>query len=581
MNKRKFMALALSCVMTLSMGFTTVVHAAETSFAKSNDTKVVADETTLNYPENTTVYYNGNYYKTLLEALKGAYMDTITTGTKEIHCKAGADVGHMTHGHVADNMIIHGNGAYVSSGERDLEVDTYKYNRETGNLDNTNGSYLDKDITVTVKNLDGIAAWGQRHTKHTINLNFENCKNMQRIYISGTTGDINISLDGCSFDADSEILKANKDTAIYSNANGSIKINNTKFNNIDVGINLNHKASGTQNVTITNSEFINCGQGSSSNKTYAAPVRIVAQVNAVTNLVVENSKFIYSDNITNSGNGDILIGDGRNKISSALATGTTTLSMSDTEAKVMVQKKGYYGDDGNVAKPENGVVTEVKAEDKVIPNNEDHFTVDKHDDVKIINKKDATCTEDGYTGDKVCANCGMELEKGQVIAKLGHEFKNYISDNNATCTKDGTETAKCERCDKTDTRVVENSALGHKLGEWQVTKEATIEEEGTKERACECCDYKETAVIPMIVDSDSNSDSDVNSDQNSDQNNDSDSNVNSDQNNDSDSNADKNTDDDDKVQTGDQTNTGMYLAIFGVSGLGIVLLAALRRKKVK
>ena len=33
----------------------------------------------------------------------------------------------MTHGHVADDLIIHGNGAYVSAGERDLEVDIYKF----------------------------------------------------------------------------------------------------------------------------------------------------------------------------------------------------------------------------------------------------------------------------------------------------------------------------------------------------------------------------------------------------------------------------------------------------------------------
>lgn len=77
----------------------------------------------------------------------------------------------MTHGHVADDIVIYGNGAYVSAGERDLEIDTYKFNRNTGTQDVT-GAFLDKDITVTVKELDGIAAWGQRNTAHTVNLAF-------------------------------------------------------------------------------------------------------------------------------------------------------------------------------------------------------------------------------------------------------------------------------------------------------------------------------------------------------------------------------------------------------------------------
>ena len=34
--------------------------------------------------------------------------------------------------------------------------------------------------------------------------------------------------------------------------------------------------------------------------------------------------------------------------------------------------------------------------------------------------KEATCTEDGYTGDKVCKVCGEILERGTVIEKLGH-----------------------------------------------------------------------------------------------------------------------------------------------------------------
>lgn len=445
MNK-KTIAVAL---MLLVLGAVNVFPAevyAEDNFSKkdvvSNEAETVQDVSELNYPEGTAVYYNGSYYKTLAEALRAVYMDTETTGVKEVYCKAGEDVGAMTHGHVADDLVIYGNGAYVSSGERDLEIDTFKYNRQTGNQD-ANGAYLEKEITVTVKNLNGIAAWGQRHTNHTFNLNFENCKNMQRIYFTGQTGDININVEGCSFDGESETLKANKDTAIYSNANGSININNTTFNNIDVALNLNHKMKGTQTVAIKNSEFINCGQGTDTNKEYAAPVRIVAQVGATTNLSVENTKFTYSEGIANCGNGDILLGDGRSGLSSILATGTTTLEMKDTKAQVMVQKAGYHSN--GTTNPDKAVITEVEASDVVLPSDDNHFEVDNHESVKVVDKKEATCTEEGYTGDKVCEKCGMVLEKGQAISKLPHDFK-WVVDKAATETENGSKHEECSVC---------------------------------------------------------------------------------------------------------------------------------------
>ena len=44
-----------------------------------------------------------------------------------------------------------------------------------------------------------------------------------------------------------------------------------------------------------------------------------------------------------------------------------------------------------------------------------------------------------------------------------HSYTNYISDNNATCTENGTETAKCDGCNETDTRIVAGSAMGHNV----------------------------------------------------------------------------------------------------------------------
>ncbi len=71
-----------------------------------------------------------------------------------------------------------------------------------------------------------------------------------------------------------------------------------------------------------------------------------------------------------------------------------------------------------------------------------------------------TCTTEGvktYT----CTNTAhtSPITKTESIPALNHDFKTYIYDNNATCTQDGTETAKCERCDATDTRTAKGSKL--------------------------------------------------------------------------------------------------------------------------
>jgi hypothetical protein len=73
-----------------------------------------------------------------------------------------------------------------------------------------------------------------------------------------------------------------------------------------------------------------------------------------------------------------------------------------------------------------------------------------------------TCTEQGYTT-YTCA-CGDSYVNDYVEA-VGHSFTNYVSDNNATLDSDGTKTAKCDRCDATDTVVDEGSKLKYIPGD--------------------------------------------------------------------------------------------------------------------
>ena len=168
-------------------------------------------------------------------------------------------------------------------------------------------------------------------------------------------------------------------------------------------------------------------------------------------------------------------------------------------------------------KDENGV-NEITAASTVIP-------ATGHGESEVKGAKEATCTEDGYTGDKVCKVCGEILERGTVIEKIGHVWGepewNWSEDgktctvtftckNNpehketpeadvtsevktpATCTESGvtTYTAKVDfnGSTYTDTKEVSVPATGHELKKTDA-KEPTCTEDGNKEYwTCDTCD---------------------------------------------------------------------------------------------
>lgn len=113
----------------------------------------------------------------------------------------------------------------------------------------------------------------------------------------------------------------------------------------------------------------------------------------------------------------------------------------------------------------------------------------------------ATCTETGLTEGSHCSVCNKILVAQKTVSALNHSFTNYISNDDATCTEDGTKTAKCDRCDVTDTQSDEGSAKGH-TSVVDAAVAPTYSSVGLTEGShCADCGlvFKEQEVIPALV----------------------------------------------------------------------------------
>lgn len=331
----------LTCILSAALALTSVVFPAFAADESNADWNSHDGMTVVAYGIN-----NGEdaYFKTLKDALTGVYKSN-PENTVTLECKPDSDVGIMTHGHVADNLIINGNGAKVSydstkaSCEGDMEFDTFKFNRSTGAQDQ-NGVYLDKDITVVVNNLGGIGAWGQRNTTNTLNLEFNNCENMTKIMFrsseNDSVGDINVTLNNCSFDREAN-ANALPDTSVHITSPANIKLTGCTFKNIAAPVNLSNKSTKAQTIDIDGCTFTNCSTAeivaSTNTADYAAPIRFVTTSTGTINATVKNTSITGAT----CGNGDILIGDGRSRKDSTL---NVTVGIEKTNAEVQMQYPG-------------------------------------------------------------------------------------------------------------------------------------------------------------------------------------------------------------------------------------------------
>ena len=89
-----------------------------------------------------------------------------------------------------------------------------------------------------------------------------------------------------------------------------------------------------------------------------------------------------------------------------------------------------------------------------------------------------------------CNVCGADIDL--TVRKITHKYGKFKYNNNATCYKNGTETALCIYCSDKKTRTVNNTKLTHSFGAYKYNNDATCTENGTETAVCRYCSLKNT-----------------------------------------------------------------------------------------
>lgn len=193
--------------------------------------------------------------------------------------------------------------------------------------------------------------------------------------------------------------------------------------------------------------------------------------------------YIYSENVTFGNN--------------AIYSGTTIFGYSGSTAETYAKKNGNtfvamcqtHTENIKNAKEatctENGYTGEKVCSVCGAVTEYGHTTAALGHDYQLMNQKDATCTEPGYSGDFICSRCKAVESEGTVIDKLDHEWETeYRIDKEPTCTEKGSKSIHCANCSATKD-LMEIDATGHKYT--HVIQKAQIGKAGREYDKCTTC----------------------------------------------------------------------------------------------
>ena len=158
-----------------------------------------------------------------------------------------------------------------------------------------------------------------------------------------------------------------------------------------------------------------------------------------------------------------------------------------------VAKKDHTWDSGKITKAatciESGTKTYTCTNCNTIKTEEIPAT-GNHQNTELRNVSEATCAQEGYTGDTYCKDCGTKLSSGKTIAKTDHIWDSGKITKTATCKESGTKTYTCTSCNTTKTEEIPATG-NHQNTELRNVKEATCAQEGyTGDTYCKDCGEK-------------------------------------------------------------------------------------------
>ena len=219
----------------------------------------------------------------------GAAVNAAMQQASEIYFAPNIPISVTSHQMVVpeSGIVIHGNGATISGGEQDFNI---------------NQNYTEEStVNLTINNLNGVKVWGAAGNKATINITLNNCSlkgtgladgGHSLVMNRGNENEAvtNIVLDGCHME--------NAQVGLHTIYAGTTTVKNCTFKDVVVPINI-AKRSGTQTATVEviNCTFDKCGiantETTNSAYDYCAPVRVVDNggISESITLTVDNCKF--------------------------------------------------------------------------------------------------------------------------------------------------------------------------------------------------------------------------------------------------------------------------------------------------
>ena len=117
----------------------------------------------------------------------------------------------------------------------------------------------------------------------------------------------------------------------------------------------------------------------------------------------------------------------------------------------------------------------------------------KHAHTEVIDKREATCQEKGYSGDTFCKDCNRVIKKGSEVAKTPHNYGAWTQTKEPTCTSKGERYHTCTICGYTETKSINEKE--HSWDEGVLVQAPDCENEGKMTFTCTVCAHSESRKV--------------------------------------------------------------------------------------